>query len=253
MALPFLPPSEIRPIFQKLKSDAHGAGLKRFVDYIGSTWVESSVWAPTSWSIYNDCTNQQGCQWLVHSFHNQASGRWKLPLYVLIGLLYWEALLTVVDIRLVSDRKLRRVQRKKYREMQAKLFVHWDEYQQGKKSALQLLRWMNQELIKWNQLGNRLQSEVVVYKAPCAHRIQCALCRGTNKIRRTRPWGLKYLFLLDTGHLATRITLQPHQKRWTKTPLEHKNGSLQKNRRIQCYSRKMDSLIGTTYTVFLGK
>ena len=79
-------------------------------------------------------------QWLVHSFHNQASGRWKLPLYVLIGLLYREALLTVVDIRLVSDRKLRRVQRKKYREMQAKLFVHWDEYQQGKKSALQLLR-----------------------------------------------------------------------------------------------------------------
>ena len=140
MALPFLPPSEIGPIFQKLKSDAHGAGLKRFVDYIGSTWVESSVWAPTSWSIYNDCTNQQGCQWLVQSFHNQASGRWKLPLYVLIGLLYREALLTVVDIRLVSDRKLRRVQRKKYREMQAKLFVHWDEYQQGKKSALQLLR-----------------------------------------------------------------------------------------------------------------
>lgn len=72
--------------------------------------------------------------------HNQARGRWKLPLYVLIGLLYREALLTVVNIRLVSDRKLRRVQRKKYREMQAKLFVHWDEYQQGKKSALQLLR-----------------------------------------------------------------------------------------------------------------
>ena len=31
MALPFLPPSEIGPIFQKLKSDARGAGLNRFV------------------------------------------------------------------------------------------------------------------------------------------------------------------------------------------------------------------------------
>ena len=36
--------------------------------------------------------------------------------------------------------KLKRVQRKKYRDMQAKLFVHWDEYQQGKKSTSQLLR-----------------------------------------------------------------------------------------------------------------
>ena len=38
---------------------------------------------------------------------------------MLVGLLYREALLTAVDIHLVSDRRLKRVQRKKYRDIWA--------------------------------------------------------------------------------------------------------------------------------------
>ena len=42
-------------------------------------------------------------------------------------------------IRLVSEMKLRRIQRRKYRELQAKLFELWDQYEAKERSAKSLL------------------------------------------------------------------------------------------------------------------
>ena len=50
-------------------------------------------------------------------------------MYSLIELLEREARLTAVTIRLVSKRKLKRVQRKQYRNLQAKLFDRWEQYE----------------------------------------------------------------------------------------------------------------------------
>ena len=44
------------------------------------------------------------------------------------------------SVRLVSENKIRRCQRKKYRQMQGQLFALWDKYIAGDKSAKQLLR-----------------------------------------------------------------------------------------------------------------
>ena len=75
-----------------------------------------------------------------HGLHRRASGRANLPFYMFVELLYKEARLTALQMRLVSERKLRRIQRAKYRSLQEKIFKTWDEFQENKKDAEQLLR-----------------------------------------------------------------------------------------------------------------
>ena len=43
-------------------------------------------------------------------------------------------------MRLFADSKLARIQRKKYRELQAKLHKHWDLYQAGEEIVIDLHR-----------------------------------------------------------------------------------------------------------------
>ena len=75
-----------------------------------------------------------------HGLHRHAAGRQNLNLYLLIDLLHQEARLTAPRIRLVSEKKLTRMQRKMYRSMQAKIFELWEDYQQNRRRAEQLLR-----------------------------------------------------------------------------------------------------------------
>ena len=51
-----------------------------------------------------------------------------------------EVILTAVQVRLVSDGKLRRIHRRVYRRLQAKIFDLWDEYASNAKTAAQLLK-----------------------------------------------------------------------------------------------------------------
>ena len=57
-----------------------------------------------------------------------------------LELLDREAKLTTVTIRLVSDNKLKRIQRKVTRNIQAKLFSSWEKYENNEKTAAQLLK-----------------------------------------------------------------------------------------------------------------
>ena len=50
------------------------------------------------------------------------------------------ARLVTIQIRFISEGKLSRIQRRKYRMLQARLFTHWDEFSNNKISALRLLR-----------------------------------------------------------------------------------------------------------------
>ena len=62
-----------------------------------------------------------------------------MQFYLLIELLYHEARLTSITVKLVPEKKLKRMQRKKYRQLQKKLFDGWEQYQNGQKTAAQLL------------------------------------------------------------------------------------------------------------------
>ena len=75
-----------------------------------------------------------------HRINRRAAGKSQLPLYVLIKLLHQEAQLTAIQIRLVSEKKLRRIQRRKYRDLQAKIFDLWEQYDNNERSARQLLK-----------------------------------------------------------------------------------------------------------------
>jgi hypothetical protein len=80
----------------------------------------------------------------MESYHNalnrRAAGRQHLPLYMLIELLNREASHSMLQIRLVTQKKLKRHQRRTYRHLQGKIFTAWEDYAGSKISARQLLK-----------------------------------------------------------------------------------------------------------------
>ena len=141
MALPFLPVAEIRGMFTQLQSTASTPKLEQFTQYVGRTWITGKTWPPSSWSVFMKSirTNNDIEGWHL-GLNRRASGKSQLPLYLLITLLHREARLTSLQIRLVSERKLRRIQRKKYRDLQMRIFQLWDEFNAGSRSARKLLK-----------------------------------------------------------------------------------------------------------------
>ena len=139
MALCFLPAQHITPIFNRLAGEAATEPLSALVTYMRSTWITNRLWSPRDWSVYgqsirtnNDC----------EGWHNRLNARSRpnMPFYLLISLLHDEASLLPVQVRLVSEHKLRRHQRKKYKRLQGNIFTYWHQYADGTRSAEQLLR-----------------------------------------------------------------------------------------------------------------
>ena len=75
-----------------------------------------------------------------NGLHRRALGKWSMPFYLLLDLLHQQARLTALRIRLVSEKKLKRIQRAKYCSLQAKIFDHWDDYSNERNTAEQLLK-----------------------------------------------------------------------------------------------------------------
>ena len=121
MALLFLPHRQISPMFIRLQVAAQTEPLQNLVAYIRQQWIESTVFLPSNWSVYQMAirTNNDIAGW-HNALNRRASGQCGLSLYSLIELLEREARLTAVTIRLVSDKKLKRVQRKQYQNLQAR-------------------------------------------------------------------------------------------------------------------------------------
>ena len=136
MALPFLPEDNIQPMFEQLRLEATTDPLKQFVNYVSETWISSNTWPPSSWSVYMMAirSNNDVEGW-HNGLHRRASGRWHMPFYLLIGLLHEEACLTALRIRLVSEKKLKRIQRAKFRSLQAKIFDLWDDFVNQRKKC----------------------------------------------------------------------------------------------------------------------
>ena len=141
MALPFLPFHEIAPMFVRLSVQTQAQPLLDLVDYMKRQWIENPVFTPKDWSVYKQPirTNNDIEGW-HNALNRRAGGKCNLPLYYLIELLDREAKLTALTIRLVSERKLKRMQRKTHRHLQAKLFEFWEQYDNRQKTASQLLK-----------------------------------------------------------------------------------------------------------------
>ena len=75
-------------------------------------------------------------------WHNRFNTRGfpQMNLFMLISLLFDETCLVPTQVGLVSDGKLKRCQCRASRDMEAKIHKLWSQYEDGEKSALQLLR-----------------------------------------------------------------------------------------------------------------
>lgn len=113
MALLFLPPHEITGMFVQL--EATGL-LQLFANYIRNTWIDSQLWPQSCWTVFMKAvrTNSNTEGW-HHALNRRAEGKTQLPLYLLIQLLHQEARLISLQIRLVTEKKRKKVQRKTYR------------------------------------------------------------------------------------------------------------------------------------------
>ena len=141
MALPFLPEADITPMFQGLSDSATTTTLRELAKYVTDTWVTSTMWPPSCWSVYMlpIRTNNDIEGW-HHSLNRRANNRVHLPFYLLVELLHQEARLVSIQIQLVSDGKLSRIQRSKYRLLQWKIFKYWEGYNSSEITARRLLK-----------------------------------------------------------------------------------------------------------------
>ena len=112
MALPFLPHHQINHMFLCLQVVAQTEPLQNLVNYIKRQWIESTVFPPKNWSVFKQAIRTNDIEGWHNALNRRVSGQCGLSLYCLIELLDREARLTAVAIRLISDRKLKRVQRK---------------------------------------------------------------------------------------------------------------------------------------------
>ena len=123
MALAFPPEDEIELMFEHLKAQAATDQLRQFVEYVSQTWIHNQTWPPSSWRVYMMAIRSNNdIEGWHHGLHHRASGKWHMPFYMLLDLLH-PARLTALRIRLVSKKKLERIQRVKYRSLQAKVFA----------------------------------------------------------------------------------------------------------------------------------
>ncbi|KAI0220396.1 hypothetical protein LSAT2_028071 [Lamellibrachia satsuma] len=138
MALPLLPAEHISPVFAVLERKARAEPLEALVAYIKETWITSRMWPPTSWSVFGQSvrTNNDVEGW-HHGFNTKAK---QMPFYQLTSQLYEEAAQIELTLRLVSEGKLRRHQKKTFRHLQGKVAMQWDLYRSGEKTAMQCLK-----------------------------------------------------------------------------------------------------------------
>ena len=99
LALPFLPASHIRPVFNELMGLATDERLQRLMAYIRDTWITSTVWPVESWCTHRRAfrTNNDLEGW--HHRMNAKADKRKIGVYLLIELLHEEASLLPVQVR----------------------------------------------------------------------------------------------------------------------------------------------------------
>ena len=140
LALPFLPSEHIRPAFDGLRAKAQGEQVTSLLNYVEDNWLLSTVWQVSSWSVFGQTVRTNNdCEGWHHRINRRAK-KGNLQFYLLILLLYREVSVLPTQIKMVSEGKLRRYQRKKAKAIQGKLFSTWEQYERNEISLNRLLK-----------------------------------------------------------------------------------------------------------------
>ena len=140
MALPFIPHEYIPDVFTELSRQTENQQLLELIHYIRNTWIESTVWPPASWSVFNLATRTNNDVEGWHHRLNDRAERGQLSLYLLVPLLHQEAEMLPLQIKLVSEKKMKRYQRKDVRTRQARINNLWGAFVDNEISVKQLLK-----------------------------------------------------------------------------------------------------------------
>ena len=141
MALPLIPHEHIEPSFRELQAKAGTEKLRELCDYVEGTWVgDTCQWQPSEWSVYKQPirTNNDVEGW--HYRLNQSAQKGSLGLYLLTDLLYRDAQIVSRHVELVSAKKMKRIQKKKYVKLQTRIFELWKKYEKKEITVNHLLK-----------------------------------------------------------------------------------------------------------------
>ena len=142
LVLPLLPAEHMRPAFDAVtdRVPPDVVAVTHLLSYVRDTWLENATWKPANLSAYCQQvkTNNDVDGW--HRRLNQKARRGKLPLYMLLRLLHAEAQTVGHQVRLLSDGRLRRYARKKYTDINGRLWKLWEQYASGERTTSSLLR-----------------------------------------------------------------------------------------------------------------
>ncbi|XP_076078755.1 uncharacterized protein LOC143048767, partial [Mytilus galloprovincialis] len=124
MALPFLPPEHIPDTFRQLDEKADHPGVQKVMDYIYKTWIRNSVFDIDYWCVFMSSirTNNDVEGW-HNSVNTRVCTRGPVPFYSLVTELFKEASDIPLQLKLVSEGKLQRYQRKQSRQTQGRLIM----------------------------------------------------------------------------------------------------------------------------------
>ncbi|XP_064647503.1 uncharacterized protein LOC135500187 [Lineus longissimus] len=111
-----------------------------FTTYIRHQWIDCHLLKPATWSVFMQPVRTKNDVEGWHGALNRHASRGNLSFYLMVRLLVEQANLVNMQVRLVSDKKLKLRQRKQYRSNQAKIAAAWNDFNNGTKSALALLR-----------------------------------------------------------------------------------------------------------------
>ena len=140
LCLPFLPHEQIYATFKDfcdLIEPSHPEGLQKLMKYIEDNWMEGKPFSPVNWSVFKIPirTNSDHLNRLCDKLgHNNVN------LYELIEILHKESQFLTVQCQLVSQEKLQRYQRQKYKEYQQKIFLLWEDFEGKRLTPRSLLQ-----------------------------------------------------------------------------------------------------------------
>ena len=113
MALPFLPPEHIEPVFHQLDQRARTNELVAFMGYVWRQWFQSSTFGVRNVSLFMASvrTNNDLEGW-HNKINSRMNSRGPVPFYLLLQELYKEATAIPMQVRLLTVGKLERLNRK---------------------------------------------------------------------------------------------------------------------------------------------
>ena len=119
MALCYLPQEHIQPSFQRFKERIDPEQSPKLMDltkyiHVDKTWITSSVWPVHLWSVFMrpTRTNNDVKGWHHRLNKDKKAGSGNKGLYSIAPLLIEEANLLPIQIQLVSEGKLKKLQRR---------------------------------------------------------------------------------------------------------------------------------------------